>query len=145
MSTAETHESTHEKPVERALLAGSVQRSEIFRKHFSGLCAVAENLIYEWMDRLCEDYHGGYWNIYELSNGGFYMAPKTDARFEVCCFGFGDSVRLSADGAGLVATLFAVNQLANSAGEDHIIELYYLIRDYVFGHDEAGKIFRAID
>lgn len=31
-----------------------------------------------WMDRLCEDYCGGIWNLYTLNNGGAFMAPEPD-------------------------------------------------------------------
>ena len=58
---------------------------------------------------------------------------------------FGNSVLLSADAAGIVASLFAVGQLANQTGDDHVIELYHLLRDYAFEHQEAGNILRAID
>lgn len=30
------------------------------------------------MDRLCEDYCGGIWNLYTLNNGGAFMAPEPD-------------------------------------------------------------------
>lgn len=121
------------------------QRMMVFINLFPVHAVIAEQLVYVWMDRLCEKYNGGIWHIYELSNGGFYMAPKTEAKFEVHCPGFGDFVELSADGAGLVATLFAVNYLANEFAQDSIIKLYYLIRDYAAEHREAAQIFRAID
>ncbi|GDB77975.1 hypothetical protein HmCmsJML237_01731 [Escherichia coli] len=38
-----------------------------------------EPRIFGWMDRLCEDYCGGIWNLYTLNNGGAFMAP--DAYF----------------------------------------------------------------
>ncbi|EGO4327405.1 DUF987 family protein [Escherichia coli] len=30
------------------------------------------------MDRLCEDYCGGIWNLYTLNNGGAFIAPEPD-------------------------------------------------------------------
>ena len=36
-------------------------------------------------ERLSEDYHGGYWEFYTLSNGGFYMAPSGDRFYHVTC------------------------------------------------------------
>ncbi|HAY4288991.1 TPA: antirestriction protein [Escherichia coli] len=30
------------------------------------------------MDRLCENYCGGIWNLYTLNNGGAFMAPEPD-------------------------------------------------------------------
>ena len=134
-----------EAPIGRVPVTEDDQRSAVFVKHFKNNFLLAEQLVFVWMDRLCKEYNGGYWHIYELSNGGFYMAPETDARFETLCPGFGTSVLLSADAAGLVASLFAVCQLANQTRDDHVIELYHLLRDYVFEHQEAGNIFRAID
>ncbi len=37
-----------------------------------------EPLCFGWMDRLCEDYCGGIWNLYTLNNGGAFMAPEPD-------------------------------------------------------------------
>jgi hypothetical protein len=37
-----------------------------------------EPLVYAITDNIANDYHGGYWEFYELSNGGFYMAPHSD-------------------------------------------------------------------
>ena len=34
-----------------------------------------EPVIYGITERMAEDYSGGYWDFYTLSNGGFYMAP----------------------------------------------------------------------
>lgn len=134
-----------ENSITRKEITDSVQRSMILPKYFPGAELKAELLVYHWMDRLCDGYSGGYWLFYELSNGGFYMAPQNKTEFETQCPGFGDSVRLSADAAGLVACLFAVNQIANETATDDIINLYYRIRDYAAGHAEAAGIFRAID
>ncbi len=30
--------------------------------------------VYNWLDRLSQEYSGGYWHYYEIPNG-FYMAP----------------------------------------------------------------------
>lgn len=37
-----------------------------------------EPRIFGWMDRLCENYCGGIWNLYTLNNGGAFMAPEPD-------------------------------------------------------------------
>ncbi|MCF1517450.1 antirestriction protein, partial [Escherichia coli] len=37
-----------------------------------------EPRVFGWMDRLCEDYCGGIWNLYSLNNGGAFMAPEPD-------------------------------------------------------------------
>jgi len=35
-----------------------------------------EPVIYGITERMAEDYNGGYWEFWTLSNGGFYMAPS---------------------------------------------------------------------
>lgn len=108
-----------------------------------------EALVFGWMDRLCKTYSGGYWNFHTLSNGGFYLAPdRPDAmRLEVEGNGFSGDV--SADAAGVVATLFALCQLSEELygtdDADAVIENYHRLREFVDGHAEAGAIFRAID
>ena len=105
----------------------------------------AETLVYAWMDRLCEEYRGGSWHFYSLSNGGMFLAPKQTDGFSVAVDGNGFAGRLSADAAGIVATLFALCQLANETQEDRIIDLYHLLRDFAMTHLEASSIMRAID
>jgi hypothetical protein len=38
-----------------------------------------ENLIYEFMREMSPDCNGAYWRFFDLSNGGFYMAPDLNA------------------------------------------------------------------
>ncbi|MDE2388825.1 MAG: antirestriction protein, partial [Betaproteobacteria bacterium] len=44
-----------------------------------------EPAVYVLTERLSTDYHGGYWEFYALSNGGFYMAPISHSAFPVVC------------------------------------------------------------
>lgn len=108
-----------------------------------------ETLVYAWLDRLSQDYNGGYWHYYTLSNGGFYMAPKLSDPLCLEVDGNGFSGELSADAAGIVATLFALGQLAaeveGTDAADDVINSYHFLREFVDGHAEAGPIFRAID
>ena len=122
-----------------------VNRSNVVFSLFGKNHILAEQLVYKWMDTLAPEYNGGYWRIYQLSNEGFYMAPARDSGFTVHCPGWGDEVHLSADAAGLVACLFAINQLANQTHQENIIRLYYLVRDYALIHPEFEGILRAID
>ncbi len=41
----------------------------------SRLMMHGEAQVYAWMRKLSADYKGGFWQFYNLSNGGFYMAP----------------------------------------------------------------------
>ena len=112
---------------------------------------LGEALVYEWMRRLCSTYRGGYWEYQELSNGGFYMAldpgagcPK-DLKLHLCVRCGNDfEGDLSNDAAGIVATLFALNQMVWN-GLDHLEEPYYWLRDFAIEHAECGLILAAID
>ncbi|HDS9231122.1 TPA: antirestriction protein [Escherichia coli] len=75
-----------------------------------------EPRIFGWMDRLCEDYCGGIWNLYTLNNGGAFMAPEPD------------------DDDDETWVLF-------NAMTVH----YYRLRDYALQHPECSAIMRIID
>ena len=104
-----------------------------------------ESLVFGWLDALSEDYNGGFWHYYTLSNGGFYMAPATDKRMRLAVEGNWFEGEMSADAAGIVATLFALCQLAAETEDGRIIDLYHLLREFLDDHPEGGLIFRAID
>lgn len=108
-----------------------------------------EALVFGWLDALSEDYNGGFWNFYTLTNGGFYMAPASDKRMRLEVDGNGFSRDMSADAAGIVATLFALGQLAaevegTDAG-DVLIDRYHFLRNFAKAHAEANVILAAID
>lgn len=50
-------------------------RIHTWPRHFGRHTLAVEDAIYCWMRRLAPRYSGGSWHFYELSNGGFYMAP----------------------------------------------------------------------
>ena len=62
-----------------------------------------EPVVYGITERIAQEYTGGYWDFWTLSNGGFYMAPSEDRVFHVKCQNMyeGD---LSADALGIVAS-----------------------------------------
>ncbi|ENR2165566.1 antirestriction protein, partial [Shigella sonnei] len=63
-----------------ATIVPDEQRISFWPQHF-GLIpqwVPLEPRIFGWMDRLCEDYCGGIWNLYTLNNGGAFMAPEPD-------------------------------------------------------------------
>ena len=49
-------------------------RVDFFPKHCARAFLMFESHVYNWMRRLCPNYDGVFWQFYELSNGGFYMA-----------------------------------------------------------------------
>ena len=108
-----------------------------------------EALVFGWLDRLSEDYNGGYWHFYTLTNGGFYLAPSSDTSMRISVEGNGFDGEMSADAAGIVATFFALSQLTGEVqgteAGDTLIDRYFFLRDFAAEHVEARLIFRAID
>lgn len=104
----------------------------------------AEAVVFGWMHSLSSDYHGGYWDFVDLSNGGFYLRLVSKAPMAIAVEGNGFVGAMSADAASIVATLFAINQLLFQ-GADHLHDAYYALRDYALEHDECKAIIGAID
>jgi hypothetical protein len=106
-----------------------------------------EPYVYSVTSELASEYHGGYWQFYTLSNGGFYMAPNVDQFFRVSCEN-GYEGHLSADALGIAACLYAYSHLS-FGGDDAFVETcaqqYHLLRDYMLEHPEARGILGAID
>lgn len=106
-----------------------------------------EPTIFALADRLSEHYTGGYWHMYELTNGAFYMAPSEDSSFRIDCMN-GYEGTLSADAFGLTACLYAYSNLAFTDDEalaDEVTEQFHLLREYMFEHLECASILAAID
>jgi hypothetical protein len=105
-----------------------------------------EPVIFGITERMAEDYSGGYWDMYTLSNGGFYMAPAEDRNFHITCDNMfeGD---LSADAIGVTACLYAYSHLSFSDGRFGRVcaAHYYHLREYMMEHPEVSAVQGAID
>ena len=123
------------------------QRMSFLPKHFGErLMIVAENLVYDNMRRLCAEYDGGYWHYYELSNGGFYMAPDISAPMHLVHADNHFDGEMSADAAGIVACMYAINQLCHVEDEEvaeKMVNAYHLLREFANQHAEGGLIYGA--
>ncbi len=104
-----------------------------------------EPFVYAITSKLSEDYSGGYWHFYSLSNGGFCMAPD-DGKFQVISEN-GHECFMSADALGITACLYAYSHLSFGQGDfaDTCAQHYHWLREYMFEHAEARDILRAID
>ena len=105
-----------------------------------------EPTIFTFAQDLSSDYTGGYWELYALSNGGFYMAPQSCMRFTVRAeHGFEGS--LSACALGITACLYAYSHLSFGNGDvaATCAEQYQLLREHALDHREARAILAAID
>ena len=119
------------------------ERLQMLPRHFGRDMLTVEYAIFAFMRKLSQRYTGGYWIYFELSNGGFYMAPQSDNRFPVNVDG--NCLEMSADAAGITACLFALSHLSFQTNNEKIAEHYHLLRDFALDHTEASVILAAID
>ena len=122
------------------------QRMDILPRYAGERMMILERLIFDSMRQYCVEYTGGYWEMWELSNGGFYMAPSGEPKTYAIAgpYNYYSGV-MSADAAGIVACLIAFNRLACSTVEDRFINLFHNLRAWAKEHPEADEILSAID
>jgi Antirestriction protein len=96
------------------------ERLQMLPKHFGRDMLTVESAIFAFMRKLCAGYNGGWWVYYELSNRGFYMAPRDEALYGLTGDGNSFSGDLSADAAGITACLFALSHISFRVNSDNI-------------------------
>ncbi|EEZ9016707.1 antirestriction protein, partial [Escherichia coli] len=108
-----------------------------------------EPRVFGWMDRLCEDYCGGIWNLYTLNNGGAFMAPEPDDDDDETWVLFnamnGNRAEMSPEAAGITACLMTYSHHACRTENYAMTVHYYRLRDYALQHPECSAIMRIID
>jgi hypothetical protein len=113
-------------------------------RHFARHMMTVEHKIYSLMGRFVADYNGAFWEFYELSNGGFFMAPRIPSvRLSIESNGF--QGQMSADAAGITVCLFAFSLLSFERNEEVFVRHFHWLRDFALGHSEAAQIFATID
>jgi len=114
-------------------------------RHFGRYMLTVEGKIYDLMREFSSDYEGGYWHFYELSNGGFYMAPPPET-LRLCIRSNRFDGQMTADGAGITVCLFAFSLLSfEHQGAETFNRHFHRLRDFALGHAESVQIFAAID
>lgn len=126
-------------------------------------CVYFETLVYNWMRKLSPKlqpelrshrldfiemhYRGGEWDFYRLSNDGIFLAPTDRETYRITVTGNYFDDELSGNAAGIVATLFALNQMThtNHPLTQKCFDLYWLLRDYADQIPECNLIRAAID
>ena len=104
-----------------------------------------EPFVFNMARNLSKEYTGGLWDMFELSNGGFYMAPISEKTFHVESMN-GYQGTLSSDGFGLTVFLYSYSNLSFSEVlADVCGEQFHLVREYLFEHPECKAILSAID
>lgn len=113
-------------------------------RHFGPHMQMVEDRIYAFMREFSESYQGGFWQFYELGNGGFYMSPPGEA-YELHVDSNGFRGRMSADAAGITVCLFTFSHLSFEYPQGGFAEHFHWLRDFALDHAEARTIFAAID
>ena len=130
-------------------------------KHFPNAYLAVETHIFDMMSRISESYCGGYWEFYEIANGGFYMIPEGPAQMEIVVpFGNGFSECVSKEVAGIAATMLGLSfamQLAHDqtvplmpgydlrADGNRLYDHFTNLRHLIGSHPDGSTILRAID
>jgi hypothetical protein len=70
-----------------------------------------EPTVFSIAEALADEYTGGYWEFHDLSNGCFYMAPRSETEFLVSCEN-GFKGKLSPDAFGITVCLYAFSELS---------------------------------
>jgi len=110
------------------------------------LLMIGENAAYSLMEQLSPlDYGGGFWDFYEHEGNPLFLAPRSKSRFRITGEITGFKGEVSAEAAGMIATLFAFSHLSFQYQSDHLSDGYGRLYAYSAGHAEAAKIFQAID
>jgi Antirestriction protein len=105
-----------------------------------------EPTVFNIAEALAMAYTGGYWEFHELSNGGFYMAPRFATEFQVSSEN-GYEGKLSPNALGLAACLSAYSHL--SFGGNGFAETcarhFHMLREYALTHPENAAVMAVID
>lgn len=123
------------------------QRMDTADKHFGIRFPISvEPMIFQFATQLAPTYSGGYWNFYQISNGGFFMAPKLDESFEVIADN-GYEGAMSAEAMGITACLYAYSNLSFGEGKfgETCADHYHWLYEFAMAHPETAAIRAAID
>jgi Antirestriction protein len=147
MDTPDTEHAANKGATDRvtARLVDDARRLGTLPRYFEDRMMRFEGAVFDWMHRIAPDYRGGFWQFYDLSNGGFYMAPDRGSyRLRIDTNGFDGT--MSADAAGITTCLFACSHLSfNDPKGELFAERFYQLREYALEHPEASEIVAAID
>lgn len=103
-----------------------------------------EHAFFNAMALFDETYHGGWWDFFKLSNGGFYVALKTDKQIHMASPN-GFECDVDANTAGLIVSAFAYSNLSFGPIGAAFGEEYHKLSDFIFQQPEAGTIRAALD
>jgi hypothetical protein len=135
---------TEAKP---AILVPETRRMEFLPGLFGRkLMLAGEHTVYQFMSWLApKDYTGGIWRFHEQGRQPLFLSPDNEKRFRISCETNGYQGEVSAEAAGIIATLFALSHLSFRYEADQLADAYARLYAFAGDHAEAGEIFAAID
>lgn len=102
---------------------------------------VAENAVYAWMERLSPlDYRGGSWDFFEHQGKPLFLAPRSRTRFRITGYVTCFQGEVSAEAAGIIATMFAFAHLSFKFETIRLVEGYERLYAYSAAHPEASDL-----
>lgn len=110
-----------------------------------------ETEVFDLLKSWCDEYDGGTWTYYELSNGAWYLSPNATEVYGVkdC---YGDKHEMTPDGAGLAATfhllhllLWRFHDAGQTANYEAVSEHYHALQRYTYQHPDARAIWKVLD
>ena len=128
-----------------AVLIAQRDRLRALPRHFGAHSMLrVESAVYSAMREIATEYTGGYWHYYDLSNGGFYMAPDAATPFAVSVHGnyFSGSIKR---GRRRHRRLALRHQSRRELGLREVHRALLPIARLRRFHAENRDIFRAID
>lgn len=137
-----------------ATLVTENNRLKFLPTHFGNAMISAESFAFTFTEKHLEDYDGGLWDYYEVSNGAFFMAPQFDGSRN---FTYADNftdIDVESKTYGIICTLFLLSAICgeafrqrNFARTDQFAKKTDLLKDYVatLPQSERRKIYSAID
>ncbi|MBV6843550.1 MULTISPECIES: antirestriction protein [Xanthomonas] len=135
-----------------ATRVADIDRTPFLKAHFGEDILTRQRRvrrIYTWLDILSPGVRGCQWHLYSLSNSGFYMAPSWGVPLCLKVPKRDIFAVLSADAAGIVATMFALNDystiLANPDDINGMIERYHHLGAFATMHNEAHMLYQVIE
>ncbi|MGN7870774.1 antirestriction protein [Paracoccus sp. 22332] len=110
------------------------------------LFLIGEQAVFGFMEKLSPaDYTGGIWDFCERAGQPLYLAPTSRPRFHLVWDGNGYEGDVSADAAGIIATLFAFSHLSFRHDAPELTDGFARLYAHAADHPEAREIFQAID
>lgn len=152
-SSISTSIDLEEPIIEATEVIDEVERLNFLANHFCGNIMVAmdfESLVYNFANKMSEDYSGGFWNFFQLSNGGLLMTLDHDKQFETVSLN-GSSDTLDGYDFGVFITSMALSHLSfvnyPEKITDVITEKYHCLRAYYLWleAERLSKLCRLLD